>query len=451
MKSLMENLKKVVFNLKNLFKRDKEKKGKSSFFNIKKVFSNIFQSKTYTVFFKDKFYKVENGKKINVENLDKVDYLVIYIPKIYQEFISLPIPNKKKTKQYIKTFVEAKLKLDLSKYYFDYFKLGENPESKESIFSFIAIEKSQINKLIKKNKISFSCLVPLSFAVAAYVSSFLKENEVGIALLKNEDEIRVLLIKDGFPIEIINDYVSFDYEEYVYRIISYFASKYPNYKVSFLYFLDIPDININAFSDYQAIIDKNYDFILTLPKSRLKFKFLSAYFSYLNNLLFFVLSVYILFLFIFNLFAFVDHRKQVEKKKREYLKLKKFYERNLKIIKNKKESIDKLIKVYLKLAKLENIDTPNISKFIKVYKDLEGVFLDIWNLYNRELYLNNIEIKKEKNKLFLIIKGKIISDTKGKMKAIAMELKRNFKYITFNPKSPRPPFVDFIIKIPLEE
>jgi len=431
------------------------KKLKEVFLNLKKFFKklslNIFYSKTYTAFFKNKFYKVENGKKQIIENLNKVDYLVAYIPKIYQEFISLPIPNKKKTKQYIKTFVEAKLKLDLSKYYFDYIEIDKNPETKEIIFSFVAIEKDQIEKLKKNIKISFSYLVPLSFAVAAYISSFLKEKELGIALLKNEDELRVLLVKDNFPIEVINDYVSFDYEEYVFRIISYFGDKYPDHKISILYFLDISDINTASFSDYQVIIDKDYDFILALPRSKFKIKFLSAYFNYLSNILFILLSVYILFLFTFNLVTFIDYKKRVENKKKEYLKLKSFYRRNLNIIKNKKEIMDKLLEEYSKLAKLENIDIPNISKFIKTYKNLEETFLDLWKLYDRELYLNSLKVKKEKDKTFLIVKGKIISDTKGKIKAIAIELKRNFKYITFNPKSPKPPFTDFTIKIPLEE
>lgn len=450
MKFSKERLKKIIFNLKNFFKSTKEKKDKNRILNIKNFILNIFQSKVYTVFFKGKFYKVENGKKINVENLDKVDYLVVYIPKIYQEFVSLPIPNKKKTKQYIKTFVEAKLKLDLSKYYFDYFKIDENPESKEIIFSFIAIEKDEINKLIKNFKISFSCLVPLSFAVAAYISSFLKEDELGIALLKNEDEVRVLLIKDNFPIEIINDYVSFDYEEYIYRIISYFAGKYPNYKIRLLYFLDI-SVNENSFKDYQVIIDKDYDFILTLPKSRLKVKFFSAYFSYLNNILFFVISVYILFSFIFNLVTFINYKKSIEKKKEEYVKLKNFYKRNIKIIENKKRIIKSLLAKYTKIVKLKDIDIPNISKFLKTYKKIERTFLELWNLYDRELYLSSIEVEKKDNKLFLVVKGKIISDTKGKMKAIAIELKRNFEYIRFDPKIPKPPFTNFVIKIPLEE
>jgi len=450
MKFSKERLKKIIFNLKNFFKSTKEKKDKNRILNIKNFILNIFQSKVYTVFFKGKFYKVENGKKINVENLDKVDYLVVYIPKIYQEFVSLPIPNKKKTKQYIKTFVEAKLKLDLSKYYFDYFKIDENPESKEIIFSFIAIEKDEINKLIKNFKISFSCLVPLSFAVAAYISSFLKEDELGIALLKNEDEVRVLLIKDNFPIEIINDYVSFDYEEYIYRIISYFAGKYPSYKIRLLYFLDI-SVNENSFKDYQVIIDKDYDFILTLPKSRLKVKFFSAYFSYLNNILFFVISVYILFSFIFNLVTFINYKKSIEKKKEEYVKLKNFYKRNIKIIENKKRIIKSLLAKYTKIVKLKDIDIPNISKFLKTYKKIERTFLELWNLYDRELYLSSIEVEKKDNKLFLVVKGKIISDTKGKMKAIAIELKRNFEYIRFDPKIPKPPFTNFVIKIPLEE
>ncbi len=447
----IEKLRNIFSKFKNFPKENNKEKSLSILFNIKKSLLNIFQPKTYTVFYKNKFYKVENGRKIALKNLNKVDYFVVYIPKIYQEFISLPIPNKKKTKQYIKTFVEAKLKLDLSKYYFDYLEIGENPESKEIIFSFVAIEKDQIEKLKKDIKISFSYLVPLNFAVAAYVSLFLKENELGIALLKHEEETRILLIKNSFPLEIISDYVSFDYEEYVYRIISYFASKYPNYKISVLYFLDIPNIDTNAFSDYQIIVDKDHDFVLTLPKSRLKLKFLSAYFNYLNTILFFVFAAYILFLFIFNLTSYIDYKKKVEKKKEEYLRLKNFYRKNLKIIKEKRSTMKKLFEEYIKIVKLENIDTPNISKFIKTIKKIEKTFLELWNLYDRELYLNNIEVKKEKDKIFLVIKGKIISDTKGKMKAIAIELKRNFEYIEFSPKSPKPPFTDFIIKIPLEE
>jgi len=451
MKFSIETLKKFIFNLKTFFKSNKEKKSKVKFLNIKNFFLNVFQSKNYTVFFKGKFYKVENGKKVSLKASNKVDYFVAYIPKISQEFISLPIPDKKKTRQYIKTFVEARLKLNLSKYYFDYFKLGENPENKETIFSLITIEKSEIEKFAKNSKVSFSCLVPLSFAVAAYISSFLKEDELGIALLKNEDEIRVLLIKDNFPIEIINDYVSFDYEEYVFRIISYFAGKYPNYKIQLLYFLDISDINVNSFGDYQVIVDKDYDFLLTLPKSRLKVKCLSAYFNYLSNILFFMLSIYILFSFALNLITFFNYKNKVENKKREYLKLKNFYERNKKIIDDKKKVLKDLLKRYTKISKLKNIEPPNISKFITAYQKIERTFLELWNLYERELYLNNIEIKKEKNKLFLIVDGKIISDTKGKMKAIAIELKRNFEHIKFKPKTPKPPFTDFTIKIPLEE
>jgi len=443
-KSLLENLK----NIKKL-----RQKGKSSEkLNIKQIISSFISKKIYTASYNNRFFKIENGKKTETHFLNKVDFLIVNIPKTFQEFISLPIPNRKKTKQYIKTFVEAKMKIDLDKYYFDYYQIGEDIEKKEYIFSLVAIDKNEVEKIKKSSKIKFSALVPIEFAVSAYISNFLNENELGIALIKlGEEEIKVILVKDNFPLEIITDYVSFDYEDYINRIISYFSGKYSNLTIKVLYFLDLENIKTESFSSYQVIIDNQYDFVTALPKSRLKIRLWTAYLDILINILFYLISIFIIYNFITSFLLYKKQKERFAKLESNIIHLETKIKKFLNTYNLKKEQLKTFLKYYNKLLKYKNVDEPNFINFLKQIKNFENKIFELLKLYESDLYLTNIEIKKDTyGKMYLQIEGQIKGETRGQIRTIAIELRRNFENVKFNPKYPRPPITNFEIQLPID-
>ena len=444
------NIKTIKEFFQNLKSQKKDSKAKKESLKDKLLF--LFQKKSYVACYKNKFFKVEENKKVEIPPQKKVDYSVVNISKIFQEFISLPIPNKKKTKQYIKTFVEAKMKIDLNKYYFDYYQIGEDIEKKELIFSLVAIEKSEIEKIRKMTKIKFSALVPIEFAVSAYISNFLNENELGIALIKlGEEELKVILVKDNFPLEIITDYVSFDYEDYINRIISYFSGKYSNFIIKVLYFLDLENIKTESFSSYQVIIDNQYDFVTALSKSRLKIRLWTAYLDILINILFYLISIFIIYNFITSFLLYKKQKEHFAKLESNINHLEEKIKKFLNTYNLKKEQLKTFLKHYNKLLKYKDIDEPNFINFLKQIKNFENKIFELLKLYESDLYLTNIEIKKDKyGKMYLQIKGQIKGETKGQIRTIAIELRRNFENVRFNPKYPRPPITNFEIQLPID-
>ncbi len=440
----LENIKNKISNLENI--------NSINFNFIKKLLEKFLSKKIFSVFYNGKFFIVREKKLLPVDfKLSKVDYCVVNIPNIRQEFISLPIPNPKKVKYYIYTYVEAKLKINPKDYYILFKEIDEDPEKKEKIFSVIFISKKEISKIKKQLDFEYLYIIPIEFVVAASISSELKNNEFGIGLIKLGEELKVILVKDYFPIEIIIDFISFDYLDYINRIISYFTSKYSNYNLKLIYLVDIKLENKENLN-FRIIEDTIYYFLLFSPKSIFKIKSYKVYFNYLLKFLYLFLSLYIIFTFYTSYTAYKNLKNKLDNVKLQINKLAKSYSNQYITLEKKRKLFDDLWKKYESLLKLISIDKPNFLKFLKTLKLMENKCIKLLKIYNRELYIDNIELKKNNKEIYLLIKGKMIGDTKGKLKSIYFELRNNFRNskIYLEPRYPRPPQTKFKIFVPLE-
>jgi len=414
---------------------------------LKSFLENLTKPSKLKVFYRGDFFVVSRKEVVKTSKQRRVDVVLLESDEVRQERFEANVPlGKKEIHDYAILNLEPVLgNRPVSDYYIFAHQLKEPGADGKYYVSVIFFPK-QFTEDIFRLGIKGKNMMPIEFCLAGYCKME-EGDKPTIFIYKRGDRVVSLLSIEGFPFEVIKDYVREDEEEEAIatRIISYFLSTYPFLKINTAYLSgfskvppEVPGVRLKKVG--------GYDFLKGVLYSEHYVKIVDFYLESMMDAAALIAIPVFLALSAYSGYKLYSHMDELDSAKEE-MKYASDTINSLRtqLLKKKKELLEykSFISSHSKLLQLAgDVNPQTLIKLEEIKTKLESEC----KKFKNRLFVERIYLEKRKNGNFFIVEGKIMSDEKKKMYEVVNSLKKLFPGFKSLTNPPRPPSVRFRIE-----
>jgi hypothetical protein len=413
---------------------------------LKGIIDRITRPSKMKVFYRGDFFVVSPKEVVKTSKQRRVDVVLFESDEVRQERFEVNVPlGKKEIYDYAALNLEPVLgNRSISDYYIFAYQLKE-PGADGKYYVSVVFFPKQFTEDIFRLGIKGKEMMPMEFCLAGYCKMAKPEKPSIYIYKRGEKSISVLSV-DGFPFEVIKDYVRDDEESgLVSRIVNYFLSTYPYLKIDTVYVSgfssvpsDFPGVSIN--------LVKDYDYLKGVLFSDYKVKVVDFYLESLVDAAALIAIPVFLAVSSYAGYKLYNHMDNLDNAKEEM----RYASDKLNELKNQLMKQKQQLMVYQKtlleqekvLSLIKEINPKTVIKL----SSLKEAIAKKCDRFKDKLFIEKIYLESRKNRKYFVVEGKIISDEKKKIYEIVNDLKSTFPGFKSLTNPPRPPSVKFRIE-----
>ncbi len=407
--------------------------------SVKETLKNLRSKRELTAYYGGRFFRVLPAGVKPVRGLSVVDAF-IYDGGISQEFFDVNTELKgRDLADFARLNVEAKLRVSAGEFYI-FAHLLKTSEVENNFRVSVSYFQKELVKEAFKRGVKAKHFLPIEFCLSNYCRQRTKNPSV--FFLNRKEELIAVFSVDGYPFEVMRDVPEAGEtsgREDIFRLLSYFNSAYSGLPIERVFVSGFEEPLPDSIIGTKLVKVSGEEFLKGAIENPYAVSVPSYYVEYAGNALTVLTLAVFLPALIYGSFKIVKEHLDLRSCSREFKDLSSsltFLRKSL----SKEAAALKVKRVEDFARELEVVSAvpPSLQKLSSVKERVNR----LCRKYEGTLFVSEISLKGGK----VIVKGKIVTDSRKVMAEVANSLRELFTNVKFSVNPPRPPFVFFSVE-----